>query len=537
MELATVIPGNETGTKSALTEERAKLHKSMRRVDMMLFAAAAIIGLDTPAAVASYGAQAIIWLVFALVFFMIPYGMLAAELGTTFPVEGGPYVWTRMAFGRLAGAVTAVLYWISTPIWIGGTLTAASIAMINAFIVKTPLNTTEEIVFGLAFMWVTVLLAAVEMKWGKWGPNIGTIAKGAVAVLFVILVIVFLADKGRPAGTMTVTDLKPSLTGFLGVIGLLVFLFAGFETPSSAAEELVDAQRDVPKAIVGAGVISALIYGSVILGVLLIIPKAGLSKVSGFADAYNSVATVMGGATHDVGYIFGTLIILTLLLSGSAWFEASNRVQAITALNGGAPLWFGKFSKSGTPIVVNIVSGAIGSAFVLLIFLTANGSLSSFFAVMLSLVISSTALSYVFIFPALLMLRKKYPDRKRPYKVPGGQAGAWVVVVLTEIFVIVTGITLLWPGLVNNMFGQSYSMESNWGVSRVFFETVTLGAFIVMVLIGVIFWLLGRGAVAQGRVNDNDLLAIPESLTGPAHNAQRLTEPAAREATPPGPAL
>jgi hypothetical protein len=71
----------------------------------------------------------------------------------------------------------------------------------------------------------------------------------------------------------------------------------------------------------------------------------------------------------------------------------------------------------------------------------------------------------------------------------------------------------------------------------VFFETVTLGAFIVMVLIGVIFWLLGRGAVAQGRVNDNDLLAIPESLTGPAHNAQRLTEPAAREATPPGPAL
>jgi len=499
-----------------MSEERAKLKKSMRLVDMALFAAAAMIGLDTPAAVASYGAQAVVWLVFALIFFLIPYGMLAAELGTTFPVEGGPYAWTRMAFGRLAGAVTTVLYWISTPIWIGGTLTAASIAMLNAFVVSKPLGTWEEILFGLAFVWVTVGLAGIEMKWGKWGPNIGTIAKAVVALLFVVLVIVFLADKGRPAGTMTFSDLKPSLTGFLGVIGLLVFLFAGFETPSTAAEELVNAKRDVPKAIVGAGVISALIYGGVIIGVLVIIPKNGLSKVSGFADAYNSVASVLGGAAHDVGYVFGILIIVTLLLSGAAWFEASNRVQAVTALNGGAPLWFGRFSEAGTPVIVNLVSGLIGSAFVLLIFLTSNGSLASFFSVMLSLVISSTALSYIFIFPALLVLRKKYPDRPRPYQVPGGTVGAWIVVVLTEIFIVVTGITLLWPGLINSVFGQSYSMEANWGVSRIFFESVTLGAFVFMVLLGVVFWLMGRSAIAKGVVDDNDLLAIPDLPVGQA---------------------
>jgi amino acid transporter len=492
-----------------MSAERAKLHKSMRRFDMMLFAAAAMIGLDTPAAVASYGAQVILWLLFALIFFLIPYGMLASELGTTFPVEGGPYAWTRMAFGRLAGAVTSVLYWIGTPIWIGGTLTAASIAMINAFIVNKPLSTTAEIIFGLVFVWVTVALSQIQMKWGKWGPNIATIAKGAVALLFVILVIVFLADKGRPAGTMTVSDIKPSLSGFLGVIGLLVFLFAGFETPSAAGEELVDPKRDIPKAVVGAGLISAVIYGAVIVGVLVIVPKSGLSSVSGFADAYNSVATVLGSASHDVGYVFAVLIILTLLLSGAAWFEASNRVQAVTALNGGAPLWLGKFSESGTPVVVNIVSGGIASAFVLFVFLTAHGSLESFFSVMLSLVISSTALSYVFIFPALLLLRKKYPDRPRPYRVPGGNVGAWIVVVLTELFIIVTSITLLWPGLINNILGQSYSMESSWGVSRVFFEIVTLGSVVVMVLMGIVFWWLGRGAIAKGLVDDKDLLAIP----------------------------
>ena len=530
--MAGVTAGRGPVAKTAMTRERAKLRKSMRRVDMMLFAAAAIIGLDTPAAVASNGGQAIVWLVFALVFFMVPYGMLAAELGTTFPVEGGPYAWSRMAFGRLAGAVTAVLYWVSTPIWIGGTLTAAAIAMLNAFVVKKPLGTAAEIVFGLAFVWVTVVLATIALRWGKWGPNVGTIAKAVVAILFVVLVVAFLADKGRPAGTMTTSDLKPSLTGFLGVVGLLMFLFAGFETPSGAGEELVNAKRDIPKSIVGAGVISALIYGAVIVGILVVVPKSALSNVSGFADAYNSVATVLGGAARGFGYVFATLIILTLLLSGAAWFDASNRVQAVTALNGGAPLWLGKFSKAGTPIAVNIVSGAIGSVFVLLIFLVANGSLSSFFSVMLSLVVSSTALSYLFIFPALLVLRKKYPDRARPYEVPGGAAGAWVVVVLTEAFVVITAVTLLWPGLVNNIFGQSYSMQDSWGVSRLFFETVTLGAFAVMVLVGVVFWWIGRGAVGRGVVNDNDLLAIPDAQSASAADAASSDDPLT---TRPGP--
>ena len=62
---------------------------------------------------------------------------------------------------------------------------------------------------------------------------------------------------------------------------------------------------------------------------------------------------------------------------------------------------------------------------------------------------------------------------------------------VTEFFVIVTAVTLLWPGAINSWFGQSYSVESSFGVSRVFFESVTLGAFGVMVAVGVAFWAIG----------------------------------------------
>ena len=87
---------------AAATREKAKLRKVLGRFDLVLFTACAILGFDTVAASAQAGAQAVTWLLISLVIFLIPYGMLTAELGSTFPVEGGPYEWARLAFGRLA---------------------------------------------------------------------------------------------------------------------------------------------------------------------------------------------------------------------------------------------------------------------------------------------------------------------------------------------------------------------------------------------------------------------------------------------------
>jgi amino acid transporter len=69
-------------------------------------------------------------------------------------------------------------------------------------------------------------------------PNIGTFVKIAVVVLFTVLFIVFLVQNGRPAGASTAADLKPSVTGFLTAIGILAFLWVGFEVSSGASEEM-----------------------------------------------------------------------------------------------------------------------------------------------------------------------------------------------------------------------------------------------------------------------------------------------------------
>jgi amino acid transporter len=248
--------------------------------------------------------------------------------------------------------------------------------------------------------------------------------------------------------------------------------------------------------IVRSGAIAAVLYGLAIGGIILVIPRAGLSSVSGFTDAYKAVATDLH--SHGLNVVFGILIILTLIGSGSVWLEGADRTQAIAALDGAAPAWMGRWTSFGTPIAVNLASGVVGSAFVFFVFLITKGSLANFFSVMIALVISTTSVSYVFVFPALISLRRKYPDAPRPYRVPGGMAGAWAAVVISELFVIVSAVTLLWPGAINAVLGQSYSIEDNWGVSRAFFEWVTLGSFAVMVLVGVLFWAIGRADRRRG---------------------------------------
>jgi len=515
----------------AMNEERKKLKKVLTRFDLVCFTIAAFISIDTIAATAAYGGgQTIIWILFAMILYLLPSGLIVAELGSTFPVEGGPYAWPRMAFGRLAGAVTATFYWMSNPTWIGGTLAGTVVATLSSGLMLNNggFSTTWSIIIGLAVTWAIVGLSIIEVKWGRWTGILGTFVRIALVAIFLILVAWFIIDKGKPAGTIVWADLKPSVTGFLAVIGLLQFLFVGFELSSGASEEMRHPQRDVPAMIIRSGLITVAIVLLMIVPILLVIPLKDVSNVAGFADAYNAVKGVLGGGAGPVGWLAGILIILTIISAGGVWLQGSARVQAVAGLDGCAPRILGKFSKSGTPIAMNIISALVGSAFVILVFTLANGSLSSFFAVMLALVVSLTSMQYAFIMPAVIVLRKKYPDRKRPYTVPGGMVGLWIAVVATEIMIALTTVTLLWPGLLDRLMGQQFSIMDYWGTSRVFFEVVTLGSLAVIILMAVIFWAVGRRDIAKGIVGENDLLAIDDKGAGAAAPAT-ATAPSAPE--------
>src|SRR5262249_62323829 len=94
------------------------------------------------------------WLAFLGVFFFVPYALLTAELGSTFHEEGGAYIWVKLAFGRFFASVNAVLYWLSNPIWLGGTLMILSVTVFSGCFVD--LAGVWEYIFSLAFIWFAV---------------------------------------------------------------------------------------------------------------------------------------------------------------------------------------------------------------------------------------------------------------------------------------------------------------------------------------------------------------------------------------------
>jgi amino acid transporter len=522
--------GTQQHQQHAMQEERSKLRKVLKRFDLICFTLVAIVAVDGISSLTKYGrGEIFFWLFVVAVLYFVPSGLIAAELGTSFPVEGGPYAWPRVAFGRLYGTFTAVFYWMSNPLWIGGSLAAAVVATLGSGLMldrPNGIGTVWSIIIGLGVVWGIIGFSIVELQWGKLTGDIGAFVRAATLAVFLVLVAWFLIKNGRPAGTITWSDLKPSLAGFLAVFGLLQFFYVGFELSNSASEEMRDPRRDVPAMIARAGIYTMLLNYGLVLGVLLVIPLAKISNVSGFVNAYSAVNVVLGGAKGPVGWIMGVLIILVSVTTGGVWIQGSARCVAVAGLDGAAPLTLGKFSKAGTPIAMNIVSGIIGSVFVILVFTLTSGSLGSAFAVMFSLAISLTAFPYLLMFPSIIALRRKYPDIRRPYKIPGGAVGMWACVVSTMFVLIVTVISLLWPGLIDNTLGRKYDIVGNWGVSRLFFESVTLGTFGAIIVIALVFAWVGKRNVARSVVGDNDLLAT-ERMAPPMPSGGAEPEPVA----------
>src|ERR1700735_2345070 len=163
-------------TTAAAAKESAKLQRHFGRFDILFFLICTIVGVDTIASIAGAGGEAFTWTLIYAVIFFVPQALLFAELGTAFPQEGGPYLWTRLAFGRLAGAVNNFLYWITNPVWIGGSLTASCIgAVVIFFNHGNSLSTPMTYVVALVFVWITIVSAIVSFRYGKWLPTAGAV--------------------------------------------------------------------------------------------------------------------------------------------------------------------------------------------------------------------------------------------------------------------------------------------------------------------------------------------------------------------------
>src|SRR5206468_4026396 len=147
--------------------------------------------------------------------------------------------------------------------------------------------------------------------------------------------------------------------------------------------------------------------------------------------------------------------------------------QAAAGFDGAAPRWLGRISaRFGTPVTVNVLTGIFSTIVMLVAFWLSGGNAENYFSAVLGLAISTTTISYLGVFPALVRLRKTHPEVDRPYRVPGGMTGVWVVAGLSTLWALVATVALLWPGFGVGWFGTSGSPDDALpkGISRGSFE-------------------------------------------------------------------
>jgi glutamate:GABA antiporter len=220
-----------------------------------------------------------------------------------------------------------------------------------------------------------------------------------------------------------------------------------------------------------------------IFGITAVLPASQISGATGFLEAIATVFGVYGSAAHLLLQITAALFIFVLLNQGSAWMIASDRVQAIAGADGTFPRFFGVFHPTlGTPVRVNMLSGVVATVFCVAATVFVNGSTAAVFTVVLSIAVSTLLLSYLVIFPTVVRLRRNFPALHRPYRVPGGQAGLWVCAVLIYAWVVLGSWVSVFPGTIESVLGIQYDFESSWGVSRLTFETFTVGTLLVIVV-------------------------------------------------------
>jgi glutamate:GABA antiporter len=494
----------EFGADAEAAVEKSKLQKHFGRADIFFFLVCTLVGVDGLGTLATEGGAGFTWLIISVLLFAVPSAFVLAELGAAYTDEGGPYVWTRMAFGRYVGAVNNFFYWVTNPVWMGGTLVLTAVSGVATFWYRDDhsFSNTGLYLFGIPFIWLGVLFAVLSFKVGKWIATIGAIARFLLLGFFTIVVVAYGAKHGFHGPG--ISDYKPGFSSFVLLVPLILFSLVGFELPSAAGDEMQDAAKDVPAGIAKSVIATALLYGLPVLGILVVLPTDQSTGLSGFPDALKQAMSVFGGrvfrdhgvlTTHlsgfglAAGWIMGALIVIVAFTSGLTWIMGSDRTLAVSCYDGAGPRYFGSFSAQfGTPVRVNILSGVVSTGVFIAALEITSGNAAKFFNVALELAISTTLISYLGIFPAALVLRHRRPADPRPYRSPA----LWFTTIISTLAIVFCTVELLFPGLGNGWF-RGGNLPEEWVTSEKWVYLLTEAIpLVIFIAIATWFWWAGK---------------------------------------------
>jgi amino acid transporter len=370
-------------------------------------------GLEDIVARSGY-AGAIVILLLTPLLWALPTGLMVAELTAAVPEEGGYYVYVTRGLG---------LFWGYQEVWLSLAGSIFDMAIYPTLFVGYLGHFSPAMTAGGRGMAVGVSLVAAAAAWNVLGARkVGgsSVALGILLLTpFAVLMGVAMTHRTGAGATVPLSHVD-----FLGGILVAMWNFMGWDNSSTVAGEVENPQRTYPLAMA---------CGIAAVAVTAILPIAAVAltgldpnrwSTGGWADVARAVhgGEVLAFAITIAGMIgaAGSLNALTMSLS---------RLPAVLADDGFLPRVFSRRNAAGAPWV-SIAACAV---------LWATAMQLSFVKLIV-LDVLLTGLSILLQFAALVGLRIREPELKRPYRVPGGMWGAVFIGVPPLVLLVLTAV-------------------------------------------------------------------------------------------------
>lgn len=390
--------------------------KKFSLIEVILSVICVVFTIEAAAPASAMGNVQFFWWIFLIITFLLPYGLVVAELGTAFDSEGGLYDWVRLGLGDRWGARCSWCYWVNFPLW------AASIACMFPSVINAvwgiEFSLGIRIAIEIAFVWGVTVMAMQPVAEADWVMDGGAVIKVLITAVVGIVGIWFACNNGF-ANDMSFKTFIPDLgdTNSLTYLSIILFNFMGFEVVATFASTMKNPSRDIPKAVIAGGVAIAAIYIICGIGIGAAVPTEQLSLDSGIVDA----VAAMVGRTHPLTMVVGVAFLVTLFANMICWSFGVNNVASYAARHGNMPRPFALVSKkTGMPNGSALINGCFASLVLLLQIPLGEGS--DVFWVFFSMNVVFLLMSYIPMFPAFWRLRK-YDDRPRALRGQGACGG------------------------------------------------------------------------------------------------------------------
>jgi APA family basic amino acid/polyamine antiporter len=360
-----------------------------------------------PASLAPYGGVSLIgWLVSTGGALML--AVVFARLARVAAIAGGPYAYTRRAFGDLAGFLVAWGYWIS--IWTS--LGALAVALVGYLAAVVPaLASTPSIAAGaaLAAIWGLVAVNIIGVRAVGWVQVATTVLK-----LLPLALIAVLGASHFDAAHFQIADPSPRALAHSvpATVALTLWAFLGLESATVPAGSIDRPDTTIPRATLVGTALAAIIYVTSTVGVMSLLPADALkSSTAPCADA----ARALVGDWAARAVAAGAAISCFGALNG--WTLLAGQLPLAVANDGLFPRIFARTSRSNTPAAGLLIAGVLTTILVCLNYTRGLVELFTFFILLSTL---NTLVPYVFSALAVFLL----PDRDGSRHLPAGIAAA-----------------------------------------------------------------------------------------------------------------